>query len=114
MQVPDYDSLREKYAEKSDDELLLLASEDEGLTFEARQLLAAELAKRHLGQPERQEYTEHVAKAEEIEAIRMSRLSIHSPLYWLLTRCFRKKSKKPLHSDDPVTDYKQLLTKFKG
>jgi len=114
MQIPDHDSIRDEYAEKSDDELLLLASEDEGLTVEAKQLLAAELAKRQLGQAERQEYAEHIAKAEEIEATRRSELSIHSPLYWLLTSLFHKKIKKPLNSDDPITDYKQLLTKFKG
>ena len=114
MQIPDHDSILNKYSEKSDDELLLLASEDEGLTVEAKQLLAAELAKRQLGQAERQEYAEHIAKAEEIEAKRRSELSFHYPLYGLLTSLFRRKRKKQLNSDDPVTDYKQLLTKFKG
>src|SRR5580658_2527991 len=65
MQMPDHDRIRDGYAEKSDDELLLLASEYEGLTVEAKQLLAAELAKRQLGQAERQEYAKHTAKAEE-------------------------------------------------
>jgi hypothetical protein len=104
MQIPDHDSVHEKYAEKSDDELLLLASEDEGLTVEAKRLLAAELAQRQLGQAERQEYGEHIAKAEEIEATRRSVLSFHYPLYWLLTSLFHKKIKKPLNSDAPVTD----------
>jgi hypothetical protein len=65
MQMPDHDRIRDGYAEKSDDELLMLASEYEGLTVEAKQLLAAELAKRQLGQAERQEYAKHTAKAEE-------------------------------------------------
>jgi hypothetical protein len=62
MQIPDFDKIRDGYAEKSDDELLLLASEYAGLTTEAKQLLAAELAKRQLGQAER---PKHTAKAEE-------------------------------------------------
>ncbi len=63
MQMPDHDRIRDGYAEKSDDELLLLALEYEGLTVEAKQLLAAELAKRQLGQTERQEYAEHLLLA---------------------------------------------------
>jgi hypothetical protein len=65
MHIPDHDKIRDGYAEKSDDELLLLASEYEGLTVEAKQLLVAELAKRQLGQAERRGNAGHTAKAEE-------------------------------------------------
>ena len=78
MQTHNYDLLRQKYAEKSDDELLLLACESGGLTEEAQQMLTEELGRRKLGLRERQEYGEHVAQVEAIEVKRMSRLA------WLL------------------------------
>jgi len=47
MQTSDYEKLRQIYAAKSDDGLLLLSSEADGLSLEGKQLLTAELEKRH-------------------------------------------------------------------
>lgn len=85
IQISDYENLRQIYAAKSDDELLLLSSEADGLSVEAKQLLTAELDKRQLGQAERREYVDHLAKEEAIENERRASVARHSLLLLLLT-----------------------------
>jgi hypothetical protein len=95
MQTSDYENLRQIYAAKSDDELLLLSSEADGLSLEAKQLLTAELDKRQLGQAERREYVDHLTKEEAIENERRARVAWHSPLLWLLTSFINRTSVRP-------------------
>lgn len=69
----DFFALREQYAGKTDDELMLLACESAALTDEAKRLLTEELAKRGLGPRDVGQYSEHMAQAEAKESKRISR-----------------------------------------
>ncbi len=104
MKTSDNENLRQIYAAKSDDELLLLFSEADGLSVEAKQLLTTELNKRQLGQPERREYVDHLEKEEAIEEERRARFGWHSIGFWLLSRFIDRYAIRPKVFRNPESD----------
>ncbi|HLG99278.1 MAG TPA: hypothetical protein VKX49_23405 [Bryobacteraceae bacterium] len=61
---------RDTYSVMTDDQLLNLALEAESLVSEARSALSVELANRHLGRLDVEEYADHLRRTELIEAQR--------------------------------------------
>jgi hypothetical protein len=106
MQTSDNENLRQIYAAKSDDELLLLSSEADGLSVEAKQLLTAELDKRELGQAERREYVDHLEKEEGVEEERRARFGWYSPGLWILSRFIDRYAMRPKVFRNPESDDK--------
>lgn len=62
-----------EYSERSDDELLLLASDQDSLTGEAAVALVAELRRRNLTQSDQAKYQQFVKRNEQREATRQRR-----------------------------------------
>jgi hypothetical protein len=84
-----------------------IRSEADGLSLEAKQLLTAELDKRQLGQGERREYVDHLAKEEAIENKRRGwAVGLFSPLLWLFTSFINRTAVRPKVLRNPESDDK--------